>query len=195
MRFQLSQRYTKEDFAAYYRAATKNSTRQADRFRHLFQCYLLIYAAVLAGLAIFEFFSSFQIPPLIFSVPAAFLLAIVLLQSAGILLRSVLHSTDQKKASQLWDSYPFKGREMFVIFEDSKFILYQPYYESHYQYAAVSIILEDDSHYFLYLQNGTYIILQKSSFEKGDSVDFGPFIRQKRQESLSSAAESQMKGM
>ena len=84
---------------------------------------------------------------------------------------------------------------MSVIFEDSKFILYQPYYESHYQYAAVSIILEDDSHYFLYLQNGTYIILQKSSFEKGDSVDFGPFIRQKRQESLSSAAESQMKGM
>ena len=109
MRFQLSQRYTKEDFAAYYRAATKNSTRQADRFRHLFQCYLLISAAVLAGLAIFEFFSSFQIPPLIFSVPAAFLLAIILLQSAGILLRSVLHSTDQKRPHNYGTATPLKA--------------------------------------------------------------------------------------
>lgn len=195
MRFQVSQCYTEEDFAAYYRTFTKNSKRRQDRFRHLFRFYLMVSAAALAGLAGFILFYAFQMQPLVLSVPVAWLFVLVLLQSAGILLRSVLHSTDRKRVAQLWDSYPFKGEEMFASFEDNQFMLCQPYYETYYQYAAISIIQEDDSRYFLWLKNNTYVILKKSCFIDGDSAAFGPFIHQKRQDSLSSLAESQMKGM
>ena len=184
MRFQVSQCYTEEDFAAYYRTFTKNSKRRQDRFRHLFLFYLMVSAAALAGLAGFILFYAFQMQPLVLSVPVA-----------CILLRSVLHSTDRKRVAQLWDSYPFKGEEMFASFEDNQFMLCQPYYETYYQYAAISIIQEDDSRYFLWLKNNTYVILKKSCFIDGDSAAFGPFIHQKRQDSLSSLAESQMKGM
>ena len=195
MLFQVTQCYTEEDFASYYYTSSKILNKQTGRVRYFLKFSLLVSAGTLVVLAGYLLWRSLGAILLIFPVLAAIFADFILLYSAYLLLNSVLSSTAGSAARSLWTGYPQKGEQMTITFEDTEFILSLSRYENHYQYAAISIIMENDSHYFLNLINNTFIMLRKSCFIESDPSAFGPFIGKKRQQALLSAAEGQTKGL
>ena len=193
MPFQVTQCYTKEDVAAYYYAATKNSNRRTRALRHAFQFSFLISAVALVALAGWLMWWVFQQTLFLLSALAVLPALIALLYSSYVLLHSILASTEKGSIKNMWAGYSQKGGQMTITFEDAQFIMALPWYETHYQYAAIKVIMESDGHYFLSLVNNTYIILRKSCLIEGDPAVLGSFIRQKRQEALFSAEKDKGK--
>lgn len=193
MLFQVTQVYEKEDMAAYYDVASKNPNVDTEKAQGSF-CFLMLYAAMaLTGLAIYIVVRSLKWLLLFVPVLVAVLAAIGLLTAAYVLVSLAVSLTRKQKVEHIWANYPSKGEELTITFEETGFVQRVSYYESHFQYPAISIIMEDASHYFLVLHNHTFMILCKSSFAQGDPTAFGSFIRQKRQEALISAMEHERK--
>lgn len=193
MLFQVTQVYEKEDMAAYYDVASKNPNVDMEKAKGSF-CFLMLYAAVaLTGLAIYIVVRSLKWLLLFVPVLAAVLAAIGLLGAAYVLVLLAVSFTRKQKIEHIWANYPSKGEELTITFEETEFVQRVSYYESHFQYPAISVIMEDADRYFLVLRNHTFMVLRKSGVTEGDPTAFGPFIRQKRQEALISAIERKRK--
>lgn len=75
-----------------------------------------------------------------------------------------------------WRRYKEKGMVLTYEFYDDCFTQQTPVSSGRFDYSILEDILEDQNHYFLFVNSNTAHILRKDSFQEGDPAAFGAWL-------------------